>query len=803
MACFLRGLLYIIMWQMLHAPWVIAQDTELTNYKSGISLTFSGAKGTAYMEEYLYHDKLVSDRKIIYIRDTTHIFMAHNDYNNLAIANFSNSFFYIIGKNGMDSLPGTGDEGIIRYKVDRDLQVAGNWAGTNNPGGHFPAYTTPLSFAGLEYEPGVPVVGTTGSNGQPLSDKVNQYWRGHIDPYGDEWHTIAVADDDSSIVAPTQSKVVYWSSDGKEFIFVVNPKTPALTIRASGNAEFYTTPPKAHLVPKIHMQTTYFNAHTGSVTFELKDLYGHNVFYRINHGTWVEDAHPVLDQDDFTDGTNTLEYYYAGNQSYTKTRTVVKNPSHPSLPEAHGNFLWKDQNEFNRIRARLTRAPYAGGWQKIKTNASCHYQAVWDVTGHTPHRRIFIIPDPWYSYHPAVMDASLPNAFVALVEGWDYTRSGATKSFGRYAVEMLLGNSWARVDHIGWEYDHSQSPHPSSEVITAGYYFTPAITDAVAAYDIVAAHFRSDQVSGGLTAIEDDYVRDQFGRYALACMQYHMGPVGMWDTAQDMGAMMVGMCLREYTSPVYGTSGYGTVQTAYLFTPYLHQAFTWKQIYSDRNVPLMAYPDCVTQRDPETDVLWLPGGQWGGSNLGYADNMQATFNLLLNMTELHCPDSFPEIRAGIINAINGELIGIGAAATTPMFQAHPMMGNAKFPDIGPLVRPSLVSRNIEASELADGNVFELVWYDDSLNSLLGGIPNGKTPSTFTPPVIQWSNGTLAVVHPHAPAYQVTVFNVVGQIMAGPAAVTRIWTGTWPAGIYTVKLNKGAENLCKKAFVLRR
>jgi hypothetical protein len=446
-----------------------------------------------------------------------------------------------------------------------------------------------------------------------------------------------------------------------------------------------------------------------------------------------------------------------------------------------------------------------GGWQNIKTRASVHNQAVWDVTGHTPHRRIFVVPDPWYAAHPSTIDASLPNAFVALVEGWDYTRSGAAKSYGRYAVEMLLGNSWFRVDHIGWEYDHSQTPHPSSEIITAGYYLAPAITNAIAAYDITAAHFRDNQVNGGMTAIEDHYIRDQFGRYVVACLQMDGGAtvtggnIGMWDTAQDMGAMMVGMCLREYSSPVYGTSGYGTVRTTYLFTPFPHQAFTWKQVYSDRNLPLMAYPDYSTQRNPEG--LWLPGGQWDGPNLGYADMMKTTYDLLLNMTELHCPDSFPLVRTAKLKAINGELIGTGAAAATPTFHAEPMLANAKFPDIGPLIRPSLVSRSIEGSELGDGSVFKLVWYDDSLNAVLGIGPDAVAPATFTRPVVGWSNGCL-YIHPALPNCRVTILNVQGQVMVGPASVTRIPTGGWPAGIYTVKLSNGIDQRYSKTFVLR-
>jgi hypothetical protein len=64
-------------------------DTELSNLRSGISLTpgvgDGSDKGVAYMEEYLYHDKSVCDRKVIYLKSDTQIALAYNEFFNVVI----------------------------------------------------------------------------------------------------------------------------------------------------------------------------------------------------------------------------------------------------------------------------------------------------------------------------------------------------------------------------------------------------------------------------------------------------------------------------------------------------------------------------------------------------------------------------------------------------------------------------------------------------------------------------------------------------------------------------------------------
>ena len=117
-----------------------------------------------------------------------------------------------------------------------------------------------FSLSELEYESGISVVGTTGDNGVELTvDNAREgdyYYRGIIDDFSDEWHVMQYADDDWAWKGTSSTR--YAASDGKTVLFVVNPKTPAISFEVlNSQAQFYTTPAKAYFMPKIHSQTTY------------------------------------------------------------------------------------------------------------------------------------------------------------------------------------------------------------------------------------------------------------------------------------------------------------------------------------------------------------------------------------------------------------------------------------------------------------------------------------------------------------------------------------------------------------------
>jgi hypothetical protein len=721
-----------------------ASDPELTNYKSGISLTWGvgdgSDKGTAYMEEYLYHDKIISDRKIVYIRDTTAITMSHNDYNNVAnhISDGATDttrpfgYFRVIGANGLDGIANSGDEGVIRYRVDREGQRdAFEW--TSYPKKPlFPAYSAPITFAQLTYQAGVPVVGSTGSSAG--------YQRGIVDDFGDEWHVIAVGDDDMSHEPNAKSELQ--SSDGKIFTFVVNPKAPAISVRATGNAQFYTTPPKAHLVGKIHPQTTYIQPGSGGVTFELRDIFGRPISYRINGGSWVNvGANTItLSHSDFTNGTNSLEYRSAGFEGNARTRTIVKNPLHPSLAENHGHYMWGDQTRLNKITARLNRAPYLSTWTFIRSNDNTLLNE-WDANGMTPHRNPFFSAS--FLNRVPLPAPQLNTAFIGKVLGFNTVPTGKSKSWGQYAKEQLLNGIWTRIDPVGFERNQASGSSPSAEVTGAGYYQIGTLISSVIAYDILAGHYRSDQSSGGLSPIEDYFIRDVL---ATAVMQVNYAvlirgganQIGLWTGARAVGALMVATCLKEYSTPYYGTSGYGSTQTRYAWTP--HPTFnpTWKEIhsttpYQSATIPGTDKPS-INYEDP---ALWRVGGIWGGPNLGYYSLMKRSFSIMLNVNARYSPLSkFPIIEQGMKNGALGLLTTIDN--DPPTYHSQALLANPLLGELGPIASLAMKTRNEESGILREERLFGLLWYDDDIASPVApptvlAPTNAEVSITVTPP----------------------------------------------------------------------
>lgn len=582
-------------------------QAAVTNYKSGIDVTWSGTDGTDYMEEYFYHNKIVDDHKVVYIKAGTNITMSHNA-NNWAQYHSAQGGNQIIGINGRDGTPASGDEGVIRYKIDRDRQYywkwSDNYAGTETAK-VLPAYSAPFSLSGLTYDGSTAVVGTTGDNGGSSASQSAYYYRGIIDPFGDEWHTLAYADDDKGFLDnrntgyTTQSFVdqKFWASDGKTVLLVVNPKTPCLAISVTGTGKFYTTPPKAYHTPKVVEQTSYIETgSSGTVSIALKDINGNNVFWRIGGGSFnnAGSSTKVLTDSDFSTGTNTLEYYYDGNAAYTKTRTVVKNPTHPSLAESHGNYLFVDASNFSAIQSRITRAPYYNTYNLLRVNADNSGQSYWGSYGYQG-KRYNGGATQMGNGHPN--SYALKNAFVAKIEGWSYTRSGAAMSHGLYAIQMMLDQP-SVIDPIGWELQPSSDSMPSRDINFIGYYDCIAPNEAIFAYDIIAANFRSDQVSGGLTPIDDYFVRDIFAREAYKAMMWSSDQLGggslapgMWGSAHYFKATSIAMIMPEYSSPVYGTSGFGSVQTTYVKCPYETDQYTWKQALFDETATVGVYPN--------------------------------------------------------------------------------------------------------------------------------------------------------------------------------------------------------------------
>ena len=134
----------------------------MTNYKTGIDVTFSGTEGVDWAVERPYHDPLVIDDPVVYIKQGTDISMAYNA-RAMVIKNSNEGGRTILGTDLV------AEGGIIRYMLDRDRQASQKvWADTlsyANTAKLNPAYTAPFALEDLTYDGSTPVVGTTGSNG--------------------------------------------------------------------------------------------------------------------------------------------------------------------------------------------------------------------------------------------------------------------------------------------------------------------------------------------------------------------------------------------------------------------------------------------------------------------------------------------------------------------------------------------------------------------------------------------------------------------------------------------------------------
>lgn len=699
---------------------LFAADPELTNFKSGISLHFGNSagtatdKGVAYAEEYFYFDKVIDDHKVVYIKAGTPIEMSHNERNIAGNSNNSSTYQNV----------GT-DMGVIRYKVDGDQRFELyplSWT----------AYSAPIAFNAMNYalfgDPGVPVVGSTGDNGLPqtLANKLTRYHRGILDSVGDEWHTLTVADDDTA----NTSNLEFQSSDGKIWYFVVNPKTPCLTWRASGAGQFYTTPPKTYFIPKIYDQTTYIN---GSVTCEIRDINGNNVFYRINGGSWVSAGanHVTLNSNQFNDGQNTLEYYYAGKQSHTKTRRVVKNPGYPSAGESHGNRLWGSAaNWTNVVRPGLMgntdKKWWIDQWRTGKKQADHGQVANMARTGARP--LILSGPD----------EAAFPNALVAKVNGMNFQNTGALHSAADFA-KLALFETRTVLDPIGKELNTSNNPVPTRELNYRGYYDARSIYSVAAAYDIIAGDYRANQgFANGLTPIEDHFIRDSLARWVHMCGMetggwgspawYKMDGGGMWDTAQKIGAAMIACMMPDYSTEYYGTSGLNGNSTVFNNPVFPTLNHTWYDLYIDNNVQPVGYPR-VSARAGVNDYLFLDDGKWH-DRISYAATplMGQTFGLYYNLIKIfHPTKKLPKMDMAMAAASTGELYGAKIQTTSdasPVFLPWIIMVNGMHPSFRTEIK-SRVSGTLVGSEFNSGGPFYVLWYDVDLQGL--GEANPPSP----------------------------------------------------------------------------
>lgn len=741
--------LFLIIILIIPDSFIAGQDSEVRNIKSGISLNWSGIRGVDFAEEYFYFDEKINDHKVIYIHEDTLIEMAHNE-NNIAGA-FNGADKYV----SVDP-----DIGAIMWKPDGDGRYnieANSWS----------AYSEPIAFSEINYgvygEPSLSVVGSTGDNGvaQNLTTKDTYLHYGIIDSVGDEWHTITVADDDSAHITGGDSE--FDESDGKVFLFVVNPKTPCLTWRASGNGEFYTTPAKNYFLPHIFEQTTYF---TGTVSLEITDINGNNVFYRINGGSFTNTGAntAVLNQDEFVTGTNTLEYYYEGNESYTKIRTVVKDPGYPSAGETHGDRLWNSAEDWSTyMEAEMKGSWWISQWR----NDDRHKNHAELVANRKTGKRSL------------ATRASFKNAIVARTYGMKEKYSpSSTYTYARAAKYILL-EPLTVLDPVGAEINTSLHPVPTRELQYRGYYDVQPIYEYAATYDILVGYFRADQgYANGVTVIEDYYIRDMLARYVHNCGMLAGGyssttssdAGGMWDTARKTGAAFITCMMPSYSTPYYGTSGLDGNKTTYTEILFPTLKYTWYDLFLDNNKPVVGYPDLNNKMGVDDYLFIEDNGElkWH-DRLSYADTplMGQTFGIYYNLLKLfHPTKSLPTVEAAMIKAANGNLRGkkvVKSSDANPRFFSWAVMLNSWHPTFRSIAQPKALALDSShgqspGKQASSGGEFYVLWYDKELP--LGNSapteqtvaspsfspPGGKYPYSATQNVIISTATTGATIH---------------------------------------------------------
>lgn len=682
-----------------------SQDAELTNYKSGISLHFGDSattasdKGSGYQEEYLYHDKLVSDLKQVWIRDTTDLSFSHNARN---VANLDG-----VSSGRGRVVVGSSGGGTIRYKIN-ELWDETPFAGS---GTVQPAYSAPFSLDDAG------VVGTTGWNA------AEAHWEGMVDSVGDEWHVLMYADDDSAIGYSSYPES--HTSDGKFVLLCVNPLTPAMTVRAD-TGKFYTTPPWTYWVPKIHDQTTYIE---GTVDFEIRNIYGDNISYRINSGTTVDvgAATVTLDEANFNSGSNTLEYWYTATPATKRTRTVVKlDPStasdYPSNSETHGERLLDGSAGWARFQSRITETPYSSQLTRFQDRSE-NRQSNWDSVGrqgyHFGNSQV----------HPWTAGGEADNAIMAKHFGVSAYASGApsNKTYAEYSKQILLENAAGETD-VGYEaFSATSAPIPNYGYNYRGYWDVDTIYGAAMAYDILVDIYRADSVAGGISPVEDYYIRDLLASWChLAGLQYgKFGPdqTGLGTVPRSIGAATVAIVLPTYSTPYYGTSGFDGNTTVYQWAPYQTYNYTWKDMFFDDDHSLHSYGAGPVFRQglesgDSSDVLLRPvetsPALWGNFKNSYASYSQCSNDLewfaLLQLMygDLSNWDSL-ELYIDLITA--GTLEGNDGATRVHMIR----LLNENFPTAAANMTAYMQAQpsgsNSEADAMDAAGLLGVLWYD--------------------------------------------------------------------------------------------
>ena len=596
------------LWLLAGSIVFAEQDpSSLVNRKSGISVSLSGINGIDWAVEHGYHDPSLGDQ-IIYLKSHVHVSLAHNERNSVTHNGYPQ---LVIGIDGADGVAGSGDEGDIYWKIDRDLL---SHRYSTRGGAALPEfcarYTEPISFETLTYDGSERVLGAVGNNGGQWGESplhTTKRWAfGQHDAFGNQWHTLTYWDDDERLlsVAGIDSHR-QGASDGHCIWMCVNPVTPILQLQADDNQQFYTTPIKTYFVPKIWAQTSYV---TSGVRLHFVNLTDDQPSqYRVADGTWQTyqgTALPVTGLFGDRGKPVTIEYR-CGPSGSIASRSIVVDPEYTAREERHGFMLWADEAGRQSVIARVTeRQPFKKSYETWRSGLN-EPRSVSDVRG------------IWRSTAGSATRAQAEALLVAL-EGAESVPLTANNCKSR-----LL--RLARLQPLGTEYNIN-SATPAKDFLNELGQTIQQLGDAAIAYDLLAAHFRSDRHAGGITPIEEIWIRDGLGKVAKSILQMRANWSAIsgagdthWSHGYDLAVQLIAMAMPTYKTPYYGVSGADGVSRndkpdskGEYWNPYPYQGETWFDIATNPAIDTPGHPGV---RYPiRAEFLLTDDGWWTGPN---------------------------------------------------------------------------------------------------------------------------------------------------------------------------------------------
>jgi len=583
---------------------------QLTNRKAGISVWLSGTNGTDWAIEHTYHDTSIADQ-LIYLKSNVSISLAHNERNSI-MKRSETVLPAVIGINGYDGVPDSGDEGDIHYKIDRDMQ-SHRYSSSGTIPSYAPIYSAPFKFDTLTYNGVLNVLGTVGDNGADWGStprgSTERFGYGQNDAAGNEWHTLTYWDDDEPVYQSVgESSHRQGASDGHWVYICVNPVTPVIQFNASGSQQYYTTPLKTYHVPKTWQQTTYLTSGVQVALINLTN--GDPVYWRVDGGEWQQfGSNNLVAGEIFTteDAPSLLEVK-AGTDGVVLRRDIIMNPGFPAPTETHGNLLWANETERQAVIYKLANL------QPFKISYSSYFLGDW----YQKVGQVFEDTRDGWCAGASQASLALSNAFAVAIDG-----PAVRASFAAACKKRLLRA--ARLEAVGFE-DDINNATPSKDYLNELGQTIQQFADAGIAYDMLAAHYRNTQDPDGITPIEEIRIRDGLGEIAKTILQvranwsYTSGAGDThWAHGYELAFGIIASAMPTYKTPYFGVSG-GDMTTindladgnGKYWNPFPDQGVTWYECATDAGIDTPGHPNV---RAPlRSEFQMSDDGYWMGPN---------------------------------------------------------------------------------------------------------------------------------------------------------------------------------------------